>query len=415
MTQRSNFRVFLVFVIFFMISLLTNIIGPLVPDIIKSFGLSLTMAAFLPFSFFVAYAVMSIPSGLIIERSGEKPVLVGAFALALAGSTLFSLFPAYPTALLSLFMIGLGMAALQVAINPLLRVAGGEEHFAFNSVVAQVVFGGASFLSPLLYSHFALNMHKEGKGLLVETLSKIVPQNLPWISMYWVFTVVTILMIVIILCSPLPRVKRNEDEKVGAMEIHLQLMRMPVVWLYFVGIFSYVGIEQGIANWMSEFLSSRHGFNPQVEGADAVSRFWLLITAGSALGLVLLKFFDSKKILLGFSLSALFVLSAAIFGAKDTSLWAFSFMGFSISVMWSIVFSLALNSLAAHHGTYSGILCTGIVGGAVVPLLIGSIGDHFGLQAGLCFLYLPILYILSMGFWAAPLIKNKTFLDEKKS
>jgi fucose permease len=415
MNSRNMFRVVLIMVIFFVISLLTNIIGPLVPDIIKSFELNLTMAAFLPFSFFAAYGVMSIPSGVIIEKWGEKPVLLGSFAFALAGSLLFSFAPSYPTALLSLFMIGLGMAALQVAINPLLRVSGGEDHFAFNSVLAQIVFGAASFVSPLIYSHFALNLHKDGGDPLIQALSSVVPKNLPWISMYWVFSVVTVAMIGVIAMVRIPRVERKDDEKTGAMEVHRKLLGMPVVWLYFIGIFAYVGIEQGLANWMSEYLKSQHGFNPQVDGANAVSRFWLLITVGCVLGLVLLKFVDSKKVLFGFSLSSLFVLTAAIFGSKEVAIVAFPLMGFSISVMWSIVFSLALNSLPTSHGTFSGILCTGIIGGAVVPLLVGGLGDYVGLKWGLCFIYLPLLYILSMGVWASPLVKNKTVFDEQKT
>src|SRR3954470_18558279 len=93
---RSLFRVAILFVIFFFISLLTNIIGPLVPDIIQSFHLSLTMAAFLPFSFFAAYGFMSIPSGMVIEVWGEKLMMLLAFGLALLGSALFCLAPAYP-------------------------------------------------------------------------------------------------------------------------------------------------------------------------------------------------------------------------------------------------------------------------------------------------------------------------------
>ena len=88
------------------------------------------MAGFLPFAFFVAYGVMSIPAGMLLERYREKPVMVAAFALAFAGSLLFASIPKFEIALASLFLIGIGMTMLQVAINPLLRVAGGEEHFA---------------------------------------------------------------------------------------------------------------------------------------------------------------------------------------------------------------------------------------------------------------------------------------------
>ena len=76
--------------------------------------------------------------------------------------------------------------------------------------------------------------------------------------------------------------------------------------------------------------------------------------------------------------------------------------------MLSIIFSLALNSVPREHGTFSGILCTGIIGGAIVPAVIGWMADYIGLKFGMMFLYLPLGYILSIGFWAKPLIKNKT-------
>ena len=74
--QRSLFRVVILLVIFFVVSLLTNITGPILPDVIRDFRLSLTMAAFLPFSFFIAYAVMSVPAGVVIEKWGDKAVLL---------------------------------------------------------------------------------------------------------------------------------------------------------------------------------------------------------------------------------------------------------------------------------------------------------------------------------------------------
>ena len=78
-TTRNRYMVILVMVTFFVISLLTNVVGPLVPDIISSFHVTLTAAAFLAFSFFIAYAVMSIPAGFLLERLREKPVMIMAF------------------------------------------------------------------------------------------------------------------------------------------------------------------------------------------------------------------------------------------------------------------------------------------------------------------------------------------------
>ena len=111
---------------FFVISFLTNIFGPLVPDMITGFNLSLTLVAILPFAFFIAYGVMSIPSGMLIEKYKEKKIMVTAFIVAFAGSLMLAFFPNYLSAVFSLFLIGCGMAMLQVVINPLLRTAGGE-------------------------------------------------------------------------------------------------------------------------------------------------------------------------------------------------------------------------------------------------------------------------------------------------
>src|ERR1035437_5360245 len=148
--RRNKFVVVLILFIWFVISFITNILGPIMPVLIDNFKLSLTLAAFLPFSFFLAYGIMSIPAGMMIERFGEKPSMLVAFGLTFIGSFLFATFPVYIMALASLFIIGIGMAMLQVIINPLMREAGGEEHFAFNSVLAQLIFGAASFVSPFV-------------------------------------------------------------------------------------------------------------------------------------------------------------------------------------------------------------------------------------------------------------------------
>jgi FHS family L-fucose permease-like MFS transporter len=156
--KRNLLILFLIFLVFFAISFLTNILGSINPNVSDSYQLTGTMTGLLPFSFFIAYALMSIPSGMFVQRYGEKRSLILAWALALCGAVLFSVIPIFPVFLVSLFMIGSGMALLQVALYPLLRVVGGEEHFAFNSVVAQLVFGAASFVSPFVYSYLVIHL-----------------------------------------------------------------------------------------------------------------------------------------------------------------------------------------------------------------------------------------------------------------
>ena len=412
---REHYIVVLVLVIFFVISLFTNILGPIIPEIIRSFQLSLTAAGFLPFAFFLAYGLMSIPSGLLIEALSEKAIIVGAFLLSLAGALAFALFPKYSVATTSLFSIGVGMAALQVALLPLLRVAGGEEHFAFNSALVQLVFGSASFLSPHLYSYLLRELGAGNTGnLLLRILARLTPAQLPWASLYWVFAAVSIAMILVVLLSRFPKVERKEEEQAGSWATHGKMFRSSVVVLFFISTFMYVGSEQGLSNWMSQFLATYHQLDPRTAGANAVSWFWGLMTLGCLLGLLLLKIFDSRKVLIGTSTLALVFLTAALFGPANVSRLAFPAIGLFASMMWPVIISLGLNSVAEHHGTVSGILCTGIVGGAVMPLVIGQIGDHFGLRAGMAFLYLTLGWVLSIGFWARPLIGNQTISRQRE-
>jgi FHS family L-fucose permease-like MFS transporter len=415
-SRRSIGMVALVMLTFFVISLVTNVIGAINPDVGQSFGLSLTFTGLLAFAFFIAYGVMSIPSGMLAERYREKPVMIAAFGLALAGALLISLLPSYPVFLLSLFLIGAGFAALQVVINPLLRVSGGEEHYAFNSVLAQLIFGGASFLSPFIYSYFVRNIGKPGAAgkPLIGLMTRLVRPGLSWVSVYWVFAVILMVMVAVIAAVRFPLVVRKEDERAGAWATHKALFANRTVILFFLGIFAYVGTEQGVSFWISKFLNLYHGYDPQTVGAHRVAWFWLLMTIGGVLGLVLLKFLDSRRVLFGFTVAALVFLTLALFGPGPLALVMFPAMGFAASVMWPVIFSLALNSVSSHHGSFSGILCTGIIGGALMPPLIGLLGGLVGLRQGMFLLYAALGYILSISLWARPLIANETIAMKKK-
>lgn len=390
---------------FFVISFLTNIIGPLIPEIINSFSLSLTLVSFLPFAFFIAYGFMSIPAGVMTEKFGGKFVMLFAFGIAFIGALLFGLFPKYNMAIISLFLIGSGMAMLQVVINPLLRSAGGEAEFSFYSLMGQLVFGLASFLSPLVYTYLSQNMSTSNNTLFY-LLKKVVPANLTWVSFYWLFAFIALIMLLVIAAFKFPKIALKEDEKAGAFKVHIALLKNKTVLLYFLGIFCYVGSEQGVANWISQFLFTYHAYDPQTIGAQVVSWFWGMMTAGTFIGLILVKLFDTRSILILFTALAILSLSIALFGGASITLYAFPAVGFFIAVMYPIIISLALNSVSANHGSFAGILMTGICGGAIIPLIVGVLGDYYTLKNGMLFLYLTFGFILSIGIWAKPLINN---------
>jgi MFS transporter, FHS family, L-fucose permease len=142
---------------------------------------------------------------------------------------------------------------LQVAINPLLRVSGGEEHYAFYSALAQFVFGVASFLSPRIDSYLLLNLgqSRQHSNPFLRVLEKLTPPALPWASIYWIFAASTLVMSAVIAVSKFPRVVYSASESAGSREMYLGLLKKKVIWLYFFTMPAYVGCEQGTADWIS--------------------------------------------------------------------------------------------------------------------------------------------------------------------
>lgn len=403
--------VLLVLITFFVISFVTNLLGPIFPALIESYQIGLLLAGFFPFAFFAAYGLMSIPAGLIAQQKGEKFVILLAFLLAAIGAILFVLLPSFAMAMFALFTIGSAMALLQVAINPLLRRAGGEQHFAAFSVAAQLLFGAAATLSPIVYS--SLVTHIQTGSELGEQLSLFTQPNKDWLIMYALFAVISIVMLLVTSLITIP--KEQQSSQTLRLNDSLALFKDKTVVLFFIAIACYVGLEQGIANSISVFLATYHGVDPMTQGTDVVSQFWLLLTIGCILGLALLKVMDAKLVLKLFSIGAACSLVFAIFGSKEMALIAFPASGFFLSIMWSVIFSLGLNSIVKGHSAVSGILCTGIVGGALASPVIGFIADVSGdLRTSLLVLFIPLGFILSVSFWAKPLVKNHTIQLIKK-
>ena len=393
--SRDTLLMAYIMAVWFVISFVTNLIGPLMPVVIEDFHLSLGLAGFLPFSFFLAYGLISIPAGALVEARGPRFTLLSAFALNLAGCLAISLSPTYLVVILGLFVIGLGMAMLQVVINPLMRTTGGEPHFAFFSVMAQLVFGAASFVSPLVFAALMRQPPTPARPII-------------WVELYWAFVAVYVLLLLVTSRLAIPQVTLADSERPGTRAMYRSLLRERPVQLFFLGIIAYVGTEQSLADWMSQFLATYHHFSPTVEGARAVSLFWGLMSVGCLLGLVLLRLFDSKRVLGVFVALAIGCVAVALWGSASLSLTAFPAAGFCLSVMWSIVFSLALNSVSRFHGAFSGILCTGILGGAIVPLFVGMLGDYIGLRLALLTVFVTLGYILGISIWARPLVRNET-------
>jgi len=391
--------IILVNLIFFEVGLMVAVIGSIIPDIIKSFNLSLTAASYLPLSYYLSFAVLAIPAGLFIEKYSYKKVLLTAYSLGIIGIFLFAFFQNYPIAILSLFLIGCSLTVAQVAVFPLLREACGAEKLPFHSTFNQFLYGAGAFASPFLYTYF-LKLSSDPHSLWALIIEFVHPGIALWANIYWLFLLFFLITIVIIALIKFPPVLLSSDEKLGNWSSFKTLLTNKYVVFYFIALFAYVACEQGNANWMMQFLSTFHAIDTITTGPVVLSSYWILLAAGCVVGMLLLRYLHSKTVLLIFTILAILAFSVATLGGKTLSLYAFPMVGLFHSVMWPLILAMAMNSITKFHGSLSGILFAASSGGAFGSFMVGSIGDSYGLRIGLLFLFVCYAVILSVFFWS---------------
>lgn len=404
--QKKIFWVFLLLMLYCAISFLTNILGSLLPAAIKSFQIPLTMAGALPFVFFIAYAMVSLPAGYLADLYGVKPIMASGILLVISGCIWFVIIPTLWIYLIALFLMGMGVALIMVSSNPLLCQSFGGVNFTFFSVLLQMVFASGSFAAPYVYTYCIKNISAILKHVL--WIIPFVNFNILWAFFYLFAGLIFSGLLLLVLSSNFPPVDFDLNLETSKIRILISLLRSKKVWLYWCGVFAYLGVEQGVSVWISPFLLIYCAADPITIGAHISAFFWGGQALGCLVGLFLLKILDQRIVLVVHVAMALLILSIALFGSHSVSLWAFPAFGFCTSVMAPIIFALALNSFKSDHGTLSGIFCSAIAGGAIVPFLEGVIGNIWGLKYGMCLVYICLIYILFIPFFSAPLINNRT-------
>lgn len=409
-TSRSGIDLLLVIVLnftLFEVGLIANSLGAVIPDAIRDLQLSYTTAALLPFTYFISYLFVSIPAGIYAERASARAVVIGSFLLVSAGLLLFAFVPHYSIILLSLFVVGCGLSAAQVPLFPLLKTACGGENLAFFTAMTSLSYGLGSIISPLLYSGLVRRLASPAEEILpVRTLAWLISGSYPWVSVYWVFAGVALVTLLVLSLIRLPEMELTEDERTGSIAGCLSLLKTREANFYALGIFAYVACEQVNSNWLSQFLKDYHGIAPDGLGSQVLAWYWGLLTGGCVIGMVLVKFFDSRRILFLWSIFAAVAFSAAIFGTREMAIAGFPLAGMFISVLWPLIVALALNSIPVHHGPLMGILMSSTIGGAIGPLLVGKLADSFGLRAGMTVIFPAFLFMAWLAIWSRPVASS---------
>ncbi|MCF7521856.1 sugar MFS transporter [Neisseria sp. ZJ106] len=384
--------------LFFMMGFITCMNDILIPHLKAIFDLTYVQAMLIQFCFFTAYAVMSIPMGKVVEKLGYKNGVIGGFLLTAVGCMLF--YPAagshsYPIFLGALFILASGVTLLQVAGNPYVTLLAKPGKESATLTLVQAFNSLGTTIAPQIGAFLIL-------ADAAQTASKaeqIASVQIPYLGLAG---------LLIILAVVVKMIRLPDARKIAEAESEANHDGKTSVWQYrhlvlgAAGIFCYVGAEVSIGSLLVNVMGFLKGLD-HASAAKYLSIYWGGAMVGRFLGSAVMAKFAPNKYLAFNATAAVVLLLVAILagqGTPDLAMWALLAIGFFNSIMFPTIFSLATKGLGKFTGTASGVICTAIVGGAIVPVMQGWVADHYGLMvsfvvSAVCYLY--IVYFAVQG------------------
>ena len=372
-----RFKTLPIFLAFFLMGL-ADAMGPNAGKMKDAYQLSNVQSTLVSFSVFIAFAVCSVPGGLLAARIGKKKLLLLGLGLNALALVLPSMqVPPFAVVLGCIFLLGVGTTFLQVAGNPIMRDVSAEGRYSRNLAFAQGIKGLGS----------------AGSTYIVLAISSFAFfKSMDWRGAFPLFCALMTLAFVAVLFLKVEETKVDEPPSIGSS---LGLLKEPIFLLAVVGIFLYVGAEASMGRFLQPTLQ---GFGMDKDAASfwGPTVFFLMLTVGRLLGSAILMVMTPRTC---FRLSALLgVLGAAAFmsGSKTLSLAGVVAAGLGFANIWPMLFSITVEERPERANELSGLMCMAISGGAIVPLLMGGLLDlkmgaiAFVVPAG-CFAYLLLL------------------------
>jgi FHS family L-fucose permease-like MFS transporter len=426
--------------LFFMWGFMTVLNDILIPYLKGAFELNHTKAMLVQFAFFTAYFagsliyfIISFTKGDPINKMGYKKGIIIGLIISALGALLFypaAQFHMYGFFLSALFVMGLGFTLLQIAANPYVAILGPEKSASSRLNLAQGFNSLGTTIGPVIGGYLIFTFFKDSAG------SDAV--KIP----YLIFSAVFLLMAVYIFKTPLPVFTQQEDEKTGfgALKYRQLVFGMGA-------IFMYVGGEVSIGSMMISYLGLPEiGGLSELEASKLVAFYWGGQMIGRFLGAVSLSEIKNKwlkhvymtgiallsfliigftndfgtasvyavflvlnlaafmlgkslphRTLFIFALVNLGLLTVALTNTGTLAMWSVIGIGLFNSIMWSNIFTLAIAGLGKHTSQGSSLLVMMILGGAVLPVIMGAVADSAGVHFSLVVPLFSYLYLAFYG------------------
>lgn len=369
--------------LFFLWALAHNLNPVLIPHLKKACRLSDLQSALVDSSFYLSYFLMALPAGMFIRKVGYQRTIVSGLLLFAIGALLF--LPAasmlsYGFFLAALFVIGSGLTLLETAANPYVSALGEPEtatrrlNFAqaFNGLGATLAAGlggtlilsGKEISNEMLHTLSAEDAHQL---LLSEASSVRIP--------YLLIGITVMVVMLIFLKIKLPSL--TTETTVAAFSWK-RMMQYPQLKMALVAQFFYVGAQVGIGSFFIRYAVQQHIGNDS-QAAQFLSVALLLFMSGRFAGAWIMQWIRPLQLMMVFCLANLLLLAAVILIKGNTGVYALMGTEFFMSVMFPTLFASGIRDLGSDAGYGSSMLIMTIVGGAILPLLMGAVSDQLGI------------------------------------
>ncbi len=384
--------------LFFIFGFITNLNMALVPHLKSIFDLPYAWAMLVESAFFLAYFVFSSPTGKLIESIGYKRTMVVSLFIQVLGCVLFvpaARLVSFPLFLTAVFVVGAGVTGLQTAANPYVAILGPEHSAPVRLTLAQALNSLGGTIAPLVAGAYILT--DSGKIVSKAAIADTVR------GPYLAIAAALLILGVTVMFLHLPHVAQTHEFR-PAKEGDSLLGRS--IWSYrhtvlgAVGIFLYVGVEVGLASIAVNYFNSQ-GVSSAKTASFLVSLYWGGALIGRLLGSWILTRINAGKLLGTFGFAASLMVIVSMMTSGQTAIWSIVICGFFNSIMFPNIFALGIAGLGPMTSKGSGLIMTAVVGGAVIPPLIGKFADLMGIQHALVIPILCYLFIACYGFWGS--------------
>jgi FHS family L-fucose permease-like MFS transporter len=390
--------------VFFLWGMAHSLDSILIPHLQKACQLNNRQSTFVDTAVFLAYFLMAIPAGILLKRLGYKfTIILGLLAFA-GGAFLFV--PAadarsYGLFLTALFIIGCGLTTLETAANPYAAVLGPPESSTSRLNLAASFNGLAVFVAPIIGANMILSGKEYSKDQLAAMTDAVrtaylnheaAAVKLPYIVLGCVLVAVAVLFFF----SKLPEVRASEAEPSEGGGFFAVLRHRHLTWAV-VAQFFYVGAQVCVTSFFIRMAKQGAGVDEKTAGYY-LAVYGLLFMVGRFIGTALLKYIASQRLLSIYAVVAMALCAVAVFGDGAYVIYALGGLGFFMSIMFPTIFALGIAGLGDDTKPGSSWLVMSIVGGAIMPPLMGTLIDLRGDNIQIGYLIPMVCYLVILLF-----------------